>query len=118
MTDQKVDFGSLTSTKIPRFGLIPREALIALANTFEQGQLLHKDKAWNSLSHNRDDLSIKFVAYRLEHAIDHAYKALLQLKLEKCYYDDKDSLSRHAGALMFAGAVLACFVVSAPESKE
>jgi hypothetical protein len=107
MSSQKpevLSFGTAASTKIPRYELIPKAALMSLASRFEKGIERHAEKAWNALSPNYESaLTKEWVTARLAHAIDHAYNALL--KLQNGIDDGEDD----AGALMFAGAVLAVY---------
>lgn len=99
-----LSIGTAASTKIPRYELIPKPALAALASRFEVGVERHKEKAWNSLSPNFDTaLTREWVIARLAHAVDHAYNALA--KLHSGVEDGEDD----AGAIMFAGSVLACY---------
>ena len=99
-----LSIGTAALTKIPRFELIPKEALISLALRFEKGIERHKEKAWNALSSNyQSALTEEWVLARLGHAIDHAYNALAKL------HSGADDGEDDAGALMFAGAVLACY---------
>lgn len=100
-----LSIGTAALTKIPRFELIPKEALISLALRFEKGIERHKEKAWNALSSNHQSaLTEEWVLARLGHAIDHAYNALAKL------HSGADDGEDDAGALMFAGAVLACYL--------
>jgi hypothetical protein len=100
--------GLATSSQIPGFKYIPRQALVALASIFDEGNNSHGEKSWNGLSPNFNAVNhdMGFLQERLSHAIDHASKALAELS-GQCPV----SRENHAGALMFAGAVLACSTV-------
>jgi hypothetical protein len=106
MEDQ-LDFGGIASSKIPRFDLIPRVALVAFAEVFEIGIAEKGERAWNA---SRVDLessvSTALTLDRLNHCIDHALKALIEIRRTGT------TSRRNAGAIMFAGAVLAQYVES------
>ncbi len=106
MEEQKIFENGVSSSKIPRYELIPREALISLARIFEEGvQLKGADRAWNGTRRNYlSMLSREFVVERLAHGIDHASKAI-QAITQGNQVDPHD-----AGAIMFAGAVMACYL--------
>ena len=99
--------GTFTSSKIPRFELIPRQPLIRLAARMELGLERHGEKSWNALTPDHPALSNKeAIIARAAHAIDHASKliAILTGQMD----DDGDD---HASAVMWAGTFLC-------ESKE
>lgn len=108
MEEQKIFENGVSSSKIPRYELIPREALISLARIFEEGvQLKGADRAWNGTRRNYlSMLSREFVVERLAHGIDHASKAIRDMT-QGNQVDPHD-----AGAIMFAGAVMACYISS------
>ncbi len=101
---EKVIFKSgASSSKIPRFDLIPRVALIALAHRYELGIERHGTRAWNVSSPDQSPLEdIDFLTARLAHVIDHATKAID--KLHGRLPDDGDD---DAAAIMWGGSVLA-----------
>lgn len=104
---QKVELlgGAATSTKVPRFGLIPRKALIAFANRIELGMVRHGEKAWNAQSSNfmAANRDRTWVLERLTHAIDHAMALIAEI-----VGTEPVSGEDHAGAILFAGGVAAC----------
>jgi len=104
MNNKKVVFKSgASSTKIPRFELIPRIALVALADRYELGLERHGETAWSILSADQSPLDDKeWLTARLAHVIDHATKALD--KLHGRIPDDGDD---DAAAIMWGGSVLA-----------
>lgn len=97
-----VEFHGVASTKIPRLELIPFSALESLAYRFELGIQRKGDKAWNALTNKEEALKdANFVINRLAHCIKHCYAAIEKLY---CYEDDGED---DAGAILFAGSVLA-----------
>ena len=103
----KLAGGTFTSSKIPRFELIPRRPLVRLAGRMELGLERHKEKAWNGLTPNHPAMSDKdAIIARASHAIDHASKLIAILTGQAP--DDGDD---HASAIMWAGTFLC-------ESKE
>jgi hypothetical protein len=106
------------STKIPPFHLIPRASIAALASRFDRGVRLKGDGAWNAISPDQkatmEDRA--FLIDRLGHAIDHAYAAIGRLTgTEAPLSEDDVADGGDAGAIMFAGALLAA--VGAYERK-
>lgn len=100
-----LEFHGVTSTKIPRFELIPKSALESLALRFELGIERKGDGAWNALTRHKAEAlkDSAFVIERLSHCISHCYDAIAKVM------DDYDILEREedAGAILFAGSVLA-----------
>lgn len=96
-------FSGVKSTKIPRYELIPKSALVALANRMELGIERKGDEAWNALTlHKQEALKDNaFVIERLSHCIQHCYDAIASV------VRGEDSKEDDAGAILFAGAVLA-----------
>lgn len=99
--------GHATSTKVPSFGLIPRQALVAYAKRLELGMQpdRHGSKSYNAQSENFEKVNASkdWVMERLTHVIDHAYSAIEKLMGRKKWDDEDD-----AGAILFGGGVLAC----------
>lgn len=97
-------FKGVTSTKIPRYELIPFSALQALALIFEKGLEKKGDRAWNALTLHKQEALAKdgFVIERLSHVIKHCYEAIGKIVAGKVLEGEED-----AGAIMFGGAVLA-----------
>lgn len=98
------EFSGVTSTKIPRFELIPFFTLCLFAGAFEEGIRKKNEGAWNALNaHLEDALKDKlFVVERLSHVIKHCYKAIGKVMEGKEWEGEED-----AGAIMFGGSVLA-----------
>jgi|SRR6185437_11063681 len=95
------------STRIPRFELTPLAALEALALRHERGVRLKGDGAWNALT-NQDAVDDKqFVIDRLAHCIHHCYKAIDAIAHDEPLGELEDG--GDAGAIMFGGALLACY---------
>jgi hypothetical protein len=95
-----------TSSKTPRFELIPYLALVYMARRFELGIANRPDgSAWNALSANFHTCpqDREFVLNRLGHVADHANKLKAILAGEMA--DDGDD---HAGAILWGGAFAAC----------
>jgi hypothetical protein len=102
--------GGAVSSPCPPFECIPRSAQIALANRFARGKRLKGDGAWNALSKNFNESAEDkaFVLNRLGHAIDHCYKAISRINGILPELDAEDTADGgDAGAIMFAGALLA-----------
>jgi hypothetical protein len=94
--------GTFTSSKIPRFDLIPRQSLVRLSGRFEMGVVRHKEKAWNASKPQHPALLDKeAIIARASHAIDHASKLIAILTGQMT--DDGDD---HAAAVMWAGSFL------------
>ena len=98
--------GTVSSSKIPPFELIPMAALESLARIFEEGvEKKPKGKAWNGTSPQYKVAAVDrgFVINRLAHVIHHAYKAIEEVAQGK-----EPTGENHAGAIMFGGSLLAC----------
>jgi hypothetical protein len=104
-----------TSNPYPPLHLIPRPALVAISRIFEKGVINHKERAWNGGCPIEDYIAktsdVEFVRVRLGHAIDHASKAIERLMGRTVREDDLEPEGERsdAGAIMFAGALLACY---------
>jgi hypothetical protein len=99
-------------TDCPDYQLIPFAALTALANRFGLGKRTYGAKAWNAES-SQDALDdVEFIRARLGHAIKHASLALAKINGE--IPDDGDD---DAGAIMWAGAMLASHKARAVDGK-
>jgi hypothetical protein len=101
LSDIPIDFGGVSGSKIPRFELIPMEALIALANRFELGEIKHKEKTWNGLVNPEALDNKEWITARASHVIHHALKYIA--KLHNLIPDDEDD---DAAAIMWGGTVL------------
>ena len=100
----------VVSTKSPRYGLIWPSALRALARRMERGVRVKGDGACNALSaHNKMATEdAQFVIDRLEHGIEHCYKAIARIAGNLPELDEQDTADGgDAGAILFAGALLA-----------
>jgi len=98
------------SSACPRYELIPLNSLIALARRFERGvRIKGEEGAWNALAkhqHSADDPA--FVINRLAHGIEHSYKAIARIIGTLPPADEEETADGgDAGAIMFAGALLA-----------
>lgn len=99
------------SSKIPRFDYIPHAANVALARRFERGVRLRKEGAWNARAANQIVVlgDKEFLIERLAHGIDHLYKAIGRITgTEPPLSEEEVADGGDAGAIMFAGALLAC----------
>ena len=65
-----------TSSKIPRFDLIPYKAQLRLAKRFELGLEKHKEKSWNARSKQDALTDEEFIIARASHVIHHAMKLI------------------------------------------
>ena len=101
--------GGAVSSACPRYELIPLAATTALAKRFERGIRIKGDGAWNALSANQSDAETKeFVLNRLGHAIRHCQEAIARIAGTMPPADSEDiEDGSDAGAIMFAGALLA-----------
>lgn len=101
-------FGKVTSTKLARFELIPKSALISLADRFELGIERKGEGAWNTLTLQNSDCTTDkaFAIERLSHCIHHCYDAIYKL-IHEGDNPGKEAGEEDAGAILFAGAVLA-----------
>lgn len=101
-----------TSTKIPRYDLIPREALVRISARFELGKINHRENAWNARQNPQALDDNEFLIARAAHAIDHAYKFIE--KLEGIRPDDGDD---DASAIAWAGVCL-CAATARKKAKK
>lgn len=103
-------FGTISSSRKPRFGMIPFHALIAVADRFELGDKKHGDKAWNALSDQIGLENEEWVISRVEHVIWHAYLYLLKYKNlmtpEIAARLGTDFIDDDAGAIIWGGTLL------------
>lgn len=88
------------SSKIPRYDLIPHNALKRLAKRFELGLERHKERSWNGRSSQEALLDKEWIIARAAHAIDHAFKLLTKLHKGLPLEDDD------AAAIAWAGICL------------
>ncbi len=96
------------SSFIPRFELIPHSAMIALALRFMRGIRLKGEGAWNALTNQKPVADKQFVIDRLSHCINHCYLAIGRLSGTEPQADAEEIADGgDAGAIMFAGALLA-----------
>lgn len=101
----------VASTKMPGYNLIYKSALLSLAARFELGEERKKDKAINALHLERTAIALQnadFVLARMNNAINHIFNAIG--KLSGGLDDGEDD----AGAIMFAGAILAEYYARHP----
>jgi hypothetical protein len=89
------------ASKKPKYRYIPKEALDALADRFELGEIKYSPKAWNALSDQAGLLDDNWVIARTEHIIHHAM--LYIQKMKGLIPDDGDD---DAGAIMWGGMCL------------
>jgi hypothetical protein len=99
------------SSKIPPLHLIPHASLIALARRLGRGVRIKGIKgAWNACSKDQTKTmeDREFLIERLAHGIDHCYKAIARLNGQLPPLDQEETDDGgDAGAIMFAGALLA-----------
>jgi hypothetical protein len=92
-----------TSTRKPRFELLPKEGLIRAARRFELGLEMHGDRSWNALSNNQSALEDKeWLIERCSHGIQHLYNLIDKLSGKTPLGGDDD-----AAAVAWCGLVLA-----------
>lgn len=112
-TEQLLAGGKIASSHSPAFHLIPRAALIALANRCQLGVERKGDKAWNAITTgNQHCLTDReLILHRISHVIDHATKLRDRLVAADSTSDysilaeDDDS-----AAVMWGGMFLCCAV--------
>ncbi len=113
--ENKIQYpGGATRTKKPKYSLIPKIALEALAARFELGEIKHEGTAWNAQCKEYDQkLTKDWVIAGLEHVINHCMDALNKINGIGPYEESEDleenSIYGDAGAIMFGGAVLAAY---------
>ena len=101
-TEEKVIFKSgAASTKIPRLDLVPREALIRLADRFELGLAKYGERAWNAASSQACLEDKEWLIARAAHVIDHALKLIGKLRGQLPEDGDDD-----AAAIAWGGVCL------------
>lgn len=81
-TQETVCFKSgATSSRIPRYDLIPRAALKRVADRFGLGLVRHGEHSWNARAANQECLQDKeLLIARAARAIDHALKLIANLE--------------------------------------
>lgn len=96
------EFSGIKSSKIPRYELIFKSALVSLATAHELGIVQKGDSGALNALNSREDVTINkdFVIERLAHCINHCIDAIQQVK--NGIFTGED-----AGAILFAGSVLA-----------
>jgi len=100
--ESKVSFPSgATSSRIPRYDLIPYAALIRVAGRFALGEVNHGPKSWNALSSQAALEDREFIIARAAHVIHHAYKLIAKLSGQLPEDDDDD-----AAAIAWGGVFL------------
>lgn len=100
-SEEMQQFKATTSSKKPRFAMIPYHALEALAERFDVGEQKHGVNTWNALSAQTAMEDEAWIISRLEHVVHHAYQYLGKLK--GLIPDDGDD---DAAAIMWGGCVL------------
>lgn len=94
--DKIVTPSGATSSKCPRFDLIPIEAIIRLANRFELGEIKHGHNNWRKGINDK-----QYILERTCHIIHHAIKFMH--KLDHLLPDDGDD---DVGAILWGAAFL------------
>ncbi len=111
---RKILFPSgVTATKGPRFDLIPRSALVNLANRFELGEERHSDTCWNTRCNPQALRDKEWLRARATHIIDHALKLIG--KMDGVIADDGDD---DAGAIAWGGICLSAAAALRKEEEE
>lgn len=86
---------------VPKFELIPREAILRLVRRIEYGECTKGKNAWNGLTPNQDKLlSKEALVKRLGHAVDHVYKLIDRLQNGQPLIEGNED---DAAAIMWAG---------------
>lgn len=98
---------SAKSSPSPRFDLIPREALVRLAQRYERGLERYGKNNWREGVNNQE-----YILERLAHAVGHLYALMDQVE-GRLAWSDED----HAAALIWAGA-FACEATRALQEQE
>lgn len=108
----------LQFSKVPKFELAPRVAMLRLIRRIEYGEITKGKNAWNAASDNQEALADRTaLAKRLGHAINHAYNLLEKLYSGVPLYD----LSKNdddAAALMWAGMYACCATDAMEKTSE
>lgn len=112
-------FDGVASGETPPFGLCPLVAWEVLAAQFKLGQELKGEGAWNAAKENHPILeNEEFLLNRIDHAIRHLLTYRQRYLARDISTDPKDDIIKDAGAIMFAGALLACAAVKLRERME
>lgn len=93
-----------SSTKCPRYDLIPRHPLTRLAARCEEGVVNHGDKAWNARNNPAALTEKEWIIERLNHVVNHTLELIHQLTHDLPVDGDDN-----ASAIMWGG-MLACEV--------
>lgn len=107
--------GGASSSRKPRYTLIPHDAILRLIAVMEKGIERKGDRAWNALSNNQACLlDEQFIISRIEHVINHAYSLLRRIRSK-----DWVGLDTHddPAAIMWSGMFF-CEVTRAMQAKE
>jgi NTP pyrophosphatase (non-canonical NTP hydrolase) len=94
-----------TSSATPRYDLIPMAALDSLARRFEKGLVSHPD-GYNALGNQAPLADTAWMCERLSHGARHCMIAIAKLTGQPLPPDVAPN-DDDAGAIMFAGAILA-----------
>lgn len=98
-----------TSSAIPPYHLIPHKAARAYALRLGRGVRLRKEGAWNALSLQSALDDREFLLERLGHGLDHILAAIARVAgYGTPLTDEEIADGGDAGAIMFAGGLLAC----------
>ena len=119
MDEQIVLPGGGKSSQCPPYEAIPTEALDALARRLAKGIRTKADAAWNGISANRDTaLTKEFVLNRLGHLLKHTTLAIDRVSGRIPYDPVDDADGGDAGAILWAGAMLAAYVALQKKSAK
>ncbi len=102
----------VASNPTPQIGLIPKIALVIMAQQYELGQRKKGDGAWNAGSKNQSALeNEELILDRIDHAILHLLSFRERYIARDLHEDPDDDIIKDAGAIMWAGSFLACAAV-------
>jgi len=100
-----VNFSSgTTSSKIPRFDLIPYKAQLRLTKRFEDGLETHKEKSWNARSKQDALQDEEFIIARASHVIHHAMKLIAKRTGQLPPDEDDDAAAIAWGGIFLSEA--------------
>lgn len=102
--------GLVCSNDTLTFHLIPEIAIRRLCERIALGEKTKGKDAWNALSENQDVLkSIKALARRLGHGINHSYKLLAKIQNNEPWTEEDE---KEASAVMWAGMFAICCIAA------
>lgn len=107
-----------TSNYAPGYHRIPKIALDVLAERLEHGETTHGQGASNRFKNTKRFGDSDWVMDRLNHGIEHSLEVMGLLDHIMHDRDSIELMKSHAGAIMFAGMLLAAHAESCEEDMK